>query len=346
MADDIFSRLFELFNQPGPINWKLAEEVAKHLAGEKDIVDPWSAEEIAELARLAEFHLERAAPFPVAPAPSVQVVDRRAWVDLALRRLAFLAEPISESVGSGLGALGSGISGSITGLQIGSIAGAIAASNVASFEAGVPLVPADALLVIGPAVDGLLAEGGDPHQVRLWVAAQEVAHRALFSIPWLPEHFGQLLGRALAGMMPSPEKLGELLASGPATMADPERLAALFDQEHVPGRAELAAFLAISGGYRRHLVERALGEMLTMDYGARLMPAQAQSVQFGTGSPLPSTAELTPQGLAFCREAERRFGREAVDSIWDGPDRLPTSADLDDPVGWAARVLLDSDLEL
>ena len=29
--DDIFSRLFELFNQPGPVNWKLAAEVSHHL---------------------------------------------------------------------------------------------------------------------------------------------------------------------------------------------------------------------------------------------------------------------------------------------------------------------------
>ena len=40
MSDDLFSRLFELFNQPGPVNWKLAAEVARHLSGEKGTSRP------------------------------------------------------------------------------------------------------------------------------------------------------------------------------------------------------------------------------------------------------------------------------------------------------------------
>ncbi|MGH8945742.1 MAG: zinc-dependent metalloprotease, partial [Acidimicrobiia bacterium] len=58
MSDDLFSKLFELFNQPGPVNWKLATEVARHLSGERQPVEPWAAEEFRELARLAEFRLE------------------------------------------------------------------------------------------------------------------------------------------------------------------------------------------------------------------------------------------------------------------------------------------------
>ena len=41
MSDDLFSKLFDLFDQPGPINWKLAAEVARHLSGETEPVEPW-----------------------------------------------------------------------------------------------------------------------------------------------------------------------------------------------------------------------------------------------------------------------------------------------------------------
>ena len=58
MSDDLFSRLFELFNQPGPVNWKLAGEVARHLAGDQEAIDPFAAEEQRELVRLAEYRLE------------------------------------------------------------------------------------------------------------------------------------------------------------------------------------------------------------------------------------------------------------------------------------------------
>jgi uncharacterized protein (DUF2342 family) len=37
----------------------------------------------------------------------------------------------------------------------------------------------------------------------------------------------------------------------------------------------------------------------------------------------------------------RRWGEEPLDGIWQGPERLPTVDELTDPVGWAARVLLD-----
>ncbi len=37
----------------------------------------------------------------------------------------------------------------------------------------------------------------------------------------------------------------------------------------------------------------------------------------GVTSPLPAMTDLLPKGFAFCEEIERRFGREAVDSMWD-----------------------------
>ena len=39
MSDNLFEQLFELFNQPGPVNWKLAEEIAGSLSGEADPVE-------------------------------------------------------------------------------------------------------------------------------------------------------------------------------------------------------------------------------------------------------------------------------------------------------------------
>ena len=38
--DSIFSRLFELFQSPGPVNWRLADEVRKSLVGAAEPVDP------------------------------------------------------------------------------------------------------------------------------------------------------------------------------------------------------------------------------------------------------------------------------------------------------------------
>jgi uncharacterized protein (DUF2342 family) len=229
------------------------------------------------------------------------------------------------------------MSSSIAGLQLGGLAGAIAASYPASFAAGVPLIPSDQLLFIGPAVDRLIA-GAEGHQVRLWVSAHEVAHRALFDVPWLPEHLAALFGDHLAELIPDPEKMMELFESNPEALRDPAALASLVERPESKPASELKAFLAVTGGYRSLLVEWGVGEMLDLGFAPSLEPA--------AGAALPDTSDLVPIGLDFCRQVERRFGKEALDSIWDGPERLPTLADLTDPVGWAARVLLDNDLSL
>ena len=46
-------------------------------------------------------------------------------------------------------------------------------------------------------------------------------------------------------------------------------------------------------------------------------------------------------GAEFCEEVVRRWGEEALASLWEGPEHLPNLSELADPVGWAARVLLD-----
>jgi hypothetical protein len=121
-------------------------------------------------------------------------------------------------------------------------------------------------------------------------------------------------------------------------MRDPSALASLVERPESTSEVDLKAFLAITGGYRSLLVERGVGEMLDPGLAPTLAPM--------AGAAIPDTSSLVPSGLEFCRQIERRFGSEAIDGIWDGPESLPTFTELTDPVGWAARVLLDNDLTI
>ena len=127
MSDDLFSKLFDLFDQPGPINWKLAAEVARHLSGETEPVEPWAAEEFRELARLAEYRIEQIAPFRVVPAPDVLPLDARGWAERNLESYGSLVEPFASSVGSeGPAApLMAQLAPAIIGLQVGSLVGSL-----------------------------------------------------------------------------------------------------------------------------------------------------------------------------------------------------------------------------
>ena len=131
MDVDLFSKLFELFNQPGPVNWKLATEAAHHLAGEPSPVDPWAAEELRELVRLAEVKLAEVAPFPVATASDVLVLDPRGWVDRSLRGFTYLAEGLAAGMGSEAPA---GMGASLAGMQVGALVGGLSRQIVASVE--------------------------------------------------------------------------------------------------------------------------------------------------------------------------------------------------------------------
>jgi uncharacterized protein (DUF2342 family) len=182
--------------------------------------------------------------------------------------------------------------------------------------------------------------GAAPRDIRLWVAAEEVAHRALFGVPWVTEHLARLVSAYSTHLLPDPEKLMRMfneegLGSG---LGDPQTLAGLLEnEESAPHRHALEAFLTITSGYSHLIAKRGVGNLLPEidSYGSQLSdPAE------GFGLPVSSRDRITT-GAAFCIDIERRYGREAVDDLWHGPERLPTKEELSDPVGWAARVLLD-----
>ena len=57
---------------------------------------------------------------------------------------------------------------------------------------------------------------------------------------------------------------------------------------------------------------------------------------------LPREDQLRAQlGDAFNQEVERRYGEDALETLWADPTRMPSAAELRDPTAWAARVLLD-----
>lgn len=347
MSDDLFSRLFELFNQPGPINWKLAGELARHLAGEREAIDPFGVDEQRELVRLAEYQLEQVAPFPVAPASETMVVDPRQWVDHVLAGFGYLAEAVAESAPPA--AAVPNMSATVAGMQVGTLVGTVSRQVVASFECGLPVEPPGPLLIIGSAVDRIVAATGSaPRDVRLWVAAEEVAHRSLFAIPWLIDRLGHLAGAYAEHMIPDADKLMSMWEGDPegmsTSLSDPAIVAELFGgPEAEPHREALVTFLSVTCGYRHHLVRRAVGYLLPdLDsYGSEMAKEKTSESAF-VGPNLPTAnRDMISAGSRFCDEVERRYGRPALDRIWEGPERLPSGPELGDPVGWAARVLLD-----
>lgn len=351
MSDDLFSKLFELFDQPGPINWKLAAEVARHLAGEREPVEPWAAEEYRELARLAEYRIEQSAPFRIAPALDVLPLDGRGWTDKNLESYAHLVEPFASSVADGPAApLMAQLAPAIIGLQAGSLVGTLSTWAIASFDAGLPQQPLGPLSLIVPNIAKLGSPAdADEKEVRLWVVGNEVAFRAVSQLPWIHDHLDALTSIYADAVKIDPTKLGGMMAIGSDPAAIQEAIEeaggieGLLGGEEADGpRQELEAFLGAITGCARLIARRGLGE-LAPSFDAITAVRDSQRDTESTRQPLgvgPVPAEVTQLGDKFNQEVEQRYGEDALETLWSDPSRMPTAAELRDPTGWAARVLL------
>lgn len=345
--DDLFSRLFELFNHPGPINWKLAAEVSHHLTGERTPVEPWAAEEYRELTRLAEYRLEESSSLSVVAASDVLPVDAREWADRHLEAFGYLTSGLVDNDGLGGGPMAQ-LAPAMVGMQVGTLVGGLARWVLAGFDGGLPADRALPMAVVVPHVEAFATRHSfDLSSVRLWVVSEEVSFRAVTSIPFAADHLRGLLEEETSTVQLDPSALGGLMSLGdPAEIQEAvaERIGDMFtDPDTVAARRETQAYLGFMAGYARLLTERALGDLLPER--ADLVTARAaerspgeQEIPFG---PTPPTSEAIEAGRSFCLEVERRYGSEELSRLWTAPERLPSAAEMEDPVAWAARVLLD-----
>lgn len=355
MSDDIFSQLFELFDQPGPINWKLAAEVARTLAGDRTPVEPWEAEEYRELARLVEYRLEQVTPFRVTAASDVIPADPRSWVDTHLESYGRVVEPFGNSVvGEGPAApLMAQLRPAMIGLQVGSLVGTLSTWSIAFFDAGIPPDRPGPLTLVVPNVESLAAESGsDKKEIRLWAVANEVSFRNVSAIPWIQDHLAILVERYAEAVKIDPTQLSGLMMGG----SDPAAIESAIEEagglenliggEEAEGpRLELEAFLGALTGCARLLARRSIVELSPnfdsiSDDRDRLRESESgeSATLIGVGSVPP---EATRLGDQFNQEVEHRYGDDALTTLWADPSRMPSAAELRDPTAWAARVLLD-----
>ncbi len=359
MSDDLFARLIELFNQPGPVNWRLAGEISRHLAGPSEPLEPSLTEEYRDLTRLAQMRIAEVTNLDLGDAIDAIPVDRATWADRNLESFRYLVEPLAEKMG---GANAGGplegmmvpLGPAILGAQMGIMIGFLSHRILGQFDIGLPAADAGDLYLVVPNVEAFAAENNlDPRQVRLWVALHEVTHQAQFAQSWTRPEFVRLISRYLDGLELDPSSLTEKLQSFSdpeqfeSVLSDPAGLAGLITTpEQRPILDAIQAFMAVMEGYADYLMDRAAPKMLpdlermreAMNR-RRAEPSQGEQI-INRMLGLELKQEQYRLGAEFCSEVARRWGEDALDSLWVEPAALPTLAELRDPVAWAARVLL------
>jgi coenzyme F420 biosynthesis associated uncharacterized protein len=335
----------------GVIDWSLAGQVARGIAGLQPAGDPAPFEQLAAPAAESERLVSAYTGLtPAASLPPAEAVGRSEWIDAKLTSLGGVLDPLAGRIGAKLGPLG-GAAGALLALEAGAVSGFLAGRVLGQYDFP-PLDPAapPRLLFVAPNLaHAARSLDADADQLLRWVALHETTHALQFGgVPWLREHLAGLVGELLAALDVNP--------SGLLRLPDASDLRALLNRVRGDGLAFMAigderrgvlesaqAFMALLEGYAEHVMD-AVGASLLADLDAmRAAMTRRRQERSGLLRVLEKLIGLDlklrqyEQGKAFCDAVVARGGIAALNRAWAGPETLPTFAELDDPAGWLAR---------
>ena len=365
----LFGSLQQMFSpHPGAVNWELARNLARSVVAASPDRSPDGGDRsrLQDVARLAEHWLDGATDLPAA-STTLAVWSRAEWVEASMPVWQRLVEPIAESVVGGmadalpvemkaaagpmLGMLNS-LGSAVFSQQVGSAVGGLAAEVVSATDIGIPVsVDGRPALVLANAQEFARGLGVEESDVVLYLVLRECAAQRLFlHAPWLRDHLFAAIEEYGRGITIDTSKIEEGVSS-----LDPTNLQAmqdllsggLFDIEPTPTQqaalSRLETALALVEGWVDDVVSSAAGPAMPQAAALR----EAVRRRRATGGPAEATfaalvgLELRPRRLrdaaALWGALRAAEGTAARDAVWAHPDLLPTTADLDDPLAYAAR---------
>jgi putative hydrolase len=217
---------------------------------------------------------------------------------------------------------------------------------------GLPLGPAGKAALLPQNIEAF-GEGLEvpADEVRLYLALREAAHQRLFAhVPWLRQHLFGAVEAYARGIKVDASRLEDLIGqidpSNPESMQE-AMAGGLFQPEDTPEQkaalARLETALALVEGWVDAVVHAAAAPHLPHAAALRETLRRRRA----TGGPAEQTfatlvgLELRPRRL---RDAARLWasladarGTDGRDALWEHPDMLPTTKDLDDPDGFVHR---------
>lgn len=349
----------------GAVNWGLAKDIARRTSAQQPDPSPTDGDRtrIADAVRLADHWLDNATDFP-SGVTTTAAWSRADWIEETTPVWQRLVEPVAEHV---VGAMGTAIpeeakamagplmgfigqaGGAMFGTQIGQALAGLAGEVLSGSDVGLPLGPRGKAALM-PANIAAFAKDLDvpAEDVLLYLALRESAHQRLFQhVPWLSAHLlatvedygrgttidASKIENAISGIDPSnPAALQEALEGG------------LFEPEKTPlqqaALSRLETALALVEGWVDEIVSQATEGR--MPNAAKLQEIVRR--RRAAGGPAEATfaalvgLELRPRRLrdasTLWGSLRSRKGASGRDAVWAHPDLLPTSADLDDPLGF------------
>jgi putative hydrolase len=356
---------------PGRVNYELARQVASKSIGSVTPIPAATNTAVGDAVNLAETWLDGATSLPAGTSNAVAWTPND-WVEQTLGTWQRLCDPMAEQISSvwasslpeqaksmagQLLSVMSQMGGMAFGSQLGQALGRLSSEVLTSTDIGLPLGPKGVAALLPDAIESLAAGLEQSRsEILTFLAAREAAHHRLFThVPWLASQLLNAVEAYARGMKIDIKGIEEL-ASGfdPSTLTDPSAMEELLHQgvfepqttpEQLQALERLETLLSLVEGWVQTAVTAALGERIP---GADAL-SETLRRRRATGGPAEQTfvtlvgLELRPRKLREAAVLWERLteaaGTDARDGVWQHPDLLPGSGDLDDPAAFIDRII-------
>ncbi|MBI5090606.1 MAG: zinc-dependent metalloprotease [Actinobacteria bacterium] len=372
----MFGDLAKALAGQGPLNWEAARQFAvlSSTGGTSESnVDPSVRMAYDSLTTIVDMHVRDVTALDP-PRVSLELTTPGVWAQRTLEAYRPLFTDLAVSLGrppadvdtpddpmlAMMAGLSQMMGPSMMGMAIGSMVGRLAARAFGQYDLPIPRSSTTSLLIVPSTVDQFAADWSLPlDEMRLWVLAQELIGHAVFSHDSVRTTVTSLVQRHVGAFRPDPTSVSEKLATLEIDETDPMAalqrafsdpevlLGAVRSPEQIALGPVLDAATAAGVGYVDYMVDSVAARLIGGDalriaeaVRRRRVEATAEDVFIERLLGLHVTAAQVQRGKNFVGGVVDRAGEGALVRLFDGPDSLPTPAELDAPGLWLARIEL------
>ena len=344
------------------VDWEAVRATARARSGERSRLQPEEGGRLASdydaiAAEMVPLMAEVCGAEP-ASLPPFRVLDREGFIDVNLAMVRRLLEPV-ERLGSSLPETAlTALGRRLTSRYVGEVFGFMSQRVLGQYDPMlmIPALPSrdagdgprpvpgrtGSLFLVEPNV--ALFERGQAapaEPLRRWLILHEATHAWQFeSHPWLAEHLGNLMAEMLAAGIPdpsarggprgiSPEVLRRLRGGLAGQLRGIGRVQAIMSVlegysnvvMHRVGRSQIEDFDALEAAFHRRQKQRTLLERLAL--GVTGIAVKLRQYEAGE---------------RFCEALIAAGGYPLLNRVWDGPQMMPTMAEIRSPGLWISRV--------
>jgi coenzyme F420 biosynthesis associated uncharacterized protein len=345
-----------------PVSWALAERVAVRVAGREPFAESYHYASLQPdfdefTAEAEELVAAETGLRSLAGPARARVTDRAGWVRANLASFRRLLRPLTERLGARLhkGPI-SNVGRAVAGAEVGTLLGWMSTRVLGQYD----LLIAedddpdeqDLVYYVGPNVLSLEKRYGfPPREFRLWLALHEVTHRAQFTgVPWMRQHFLSLVEESLGSIDADPKRVLEALRraaeqvrAGRNPLDDGGLVSLLASPEQHAVLQRLQGMMSLLEGHGDVTMDRAgRAHVPSAERFARVLRQRRQAaglaklIQKITG--IEAKLLQYEQGERFIEVIEREGGTALLETVWRGPEWLPSLPEIREPELWLERV--------